>query len=113
MRTRKRLVGMALMLLIPVAAHAQQNLTAFNPTLRNKVLARSDVKASFDSIRKLDLSRLQIARGLGFADGAMCVTPMPIAAPDVDMHRSLFTMRRPWARVTSACGAHCKSWRTT
>lgn len=86
----KKLLSLAIALLIPGAAFAQQNLTAFNPAAANKVLTRSDVKTSIEGIKKLDLSRLQLVRGLGFEDGAMCVTPMPIAAPDIDMHRSLF-----------------------
>ncbi len=86
----KIVLGWVLGLLLPSAAIAQQNLSAFNPAAVKQVLNRSDVKASLVDIKKLDTSRLQLVRGLGFEDGAMCVTPMPIAAPDIDFHRSLF-----------------------
>lgn len=64
--------------------------TVFNPVAAKKVFQRSDVKSSLADIRKLDLSRLKIARQLGFEDGTMYIAPVPIAAPDIDMHRSLF-----------------------
>ena len=85
----KRLWILAMMVLIPAIAHAQPGTTVSNPAA-NKVLERSDIKISLEDIRKLDLSRLKSVRALGFEDGAMCITPMPIAAPNVDMHRSLF-----------------------
>ena len=85
----KRLWSLVLMVLIPAIAHAQPGATDSSPAA-SKVLVRSDIKISLEDIGKLDLSRLKAVRALGFEDGAMCVTPMPIAAPNIDMHRSLF-----------------------
>ena len=88
--TTTKLLSLAMVVLFPTITHAQPSATVFNPAAANKVLERSDVKNSIADTRKLDLSRLKFVRALGFEDGAMCVTPMPIAAPNIDMHRSLF-----------------------
>jgi len=87
---KKNFLGLALAMIIPAVAQAQQNLPIFTSDAAKKVLGRSDVRSSIEGIRKLDLARLQLIRGLGFEDGTVCVTPMPIAASDIDMHRSLF-----------------------
>lgn len=86
----RKLLTLALTILAPAVTHAEATPTVFNPVAAKKVFQRSDVKNSLADIRKLDLSRLRIARQLGFEDGAMCVSPVPIAAADIDMHRSLF-----------------------
>lgn len=86
----KKFLCTVVAVLIASMAHAEQNRIAFSPRAADKVFARGDVKASLAGIKKLDLARFHLARDLGFEDGAMCVTPMPIAAPDIDMHRSLF-----------------------
>lgn len=86
----KNFIGLAMAFIIPTVAHAQQELPIFNPSAIKKVLTRSDVKKSIIEIGELDVARLRSIRGLGFEDGALCVTPMPIAEPDIDIHRSLF-----------------------
>lgn len=89
MTIRKQL-ALALIILAPAVTYAETAPTVFNPAAANRVFQRSDVKNSFADIRKLDLSRLTITRRLGFEDGAMCVSPVPIATADIDVHRSLF-----------------------
>lgn len=86
----RTLLSLALAVLIPAVTHAEMTATAFNPVATKKVFQRSDVKNSLADIRKLDASRLKLVRQLGFEEGTMCVAPVPIAAPDIDMHRSLF-----------------------
>ncbi len=82
-------LGVAMALLIPAVASAQLTAPISNQTI-NRVLTRPEVRASLEDARKLDLSRLQIIRNLGFEEGTMCVAPVPIAATDIDVHRSLF-----------------------
>ena len=86
----KKLLGVAMVLIIPAVAHAQNSAPIFNRGAATAVLKRKDILTSAASLRNLNLSRLQIIRNLGFEDGPMCVTPVPIAAPDVDFHRTLF-----------------------
>ena len=83
-------LGLALFLSMPAVAQVQQGVPVLHSDIAKKVLGRNDVRSSVEGIRKLDLARLQLLRGLGFEDGAVCVAPTPIATSDIDMHRSLF-----------------------
>lgn len=83
-------IALGLTVLFPALTPAETVVTPFNPAAANKVFQRKDVKTSLADFRKLDVSRLSVLRGLGFEDGALCVAPVPIAAPDIDVHRSLF-----------------------
>ncbi len=56
----------------------------------NRVLATSSTKAALADIKNFDATRLKTIRGLGFEDSTtMCIAPMPIAAANIDPHRSL------------------------
>lgn len=86
----RSLLTLTLAVFIPAVTHAEMTVTTFNPAATKKVFQRSDVKNSLADIRKLDASRLKLIRQLGFEEGTMCIAPVPIAAPDIDVHRSLF-----------------------
>lgn len=86
----KKILGIVTALIIPAVAQAQQSAPIFDRNAAKSVLKKSDVKIAGESLKKLDLSRLKVIHGLGFEDGPICVAPVPIAAPDIDMHRSLF-----------------------
>ena len=84
------LLGAVIALVTPAAVLAQQGTPTFNRSAVNTVLNRSEVKAAASSFKNLDGLRQKLIRAQGFQDGSACVVPVPIAATDVDMHRTLF-----------------------
>lgn len=75
--------------LVPMSARAQ---TAPAPRVvsAGTVLKRKEVTQAVARLKTLELERVKIFRRAGFEDGLACVAPVPIAAPDVDIHRTLF-----------------------
>jgi len=86
----KIVLSLAVILIIPAGTQAQQSAPIFDRNAVTAVLKGKDVAISAASLKKLDLSRLQLTRSLGFEEGPICVTPVPIAAPNIDVHRTLF-----------------------
>lgn len=86
----KTVLSVAIFLIIPAVAQAQQNALVFNRSAATAVLKSRDVVLSSVSLKKFDLTRRQRIRSLGFEDGSACISLVPIAAPDIDFHRTLF-----------------------
>jgi hypothetical protein len=86
----KTVLSVAIVFAIPAVVQAQQSAPIFNRSTATAVLKSKDVAKSATSLKALDLSRLRLRRSLGFEDGSACVAPVPIAAPDIDFHRTLF-----------------------
>lgn len=74
----------------PMVAMAEPTTPVINRSSNAAILKQKDIVASMDAFKKFDLSRLQLIRRLGFVDGDICVAPVPIAAPAIDIHRTLF-----------------------
>ena len=75
----------------PGAARAQSAAPApVKPGSATAVLKRKDVVAAIDRLKLADKLRIDLFRRSGFQDGPACFSPMPISAPDVDFHRTLF-----------------------
>lgn len=89
MTIRKTLI-IVTALIIPAVTQAEPSAPIFDRNVAKNILKKNDVRVASESLKRLDLSRLKIIRGLGFEDGPICVAPLPIAAPDIDVHRSLF-----------------------
>lgn len=79
--------GVAITLVHPAAngARAQEGEPNFDRTVLNLT-----VFAASASLSKLAALRRQLRRQLEFEDGSACITPVPIAAPSIDVHRTLF-----------------------
>jgi hypothetical protein len=86
----KIVLSLAALLIIPVGTQAQQNAPIFDRKAATAVIKGKDVTNSVASLKNLELSRLKLTRSLGFEDGPICVTSVPIAAPNIDVHRTLF-----------------------
>ncbi len=84
------LLGMMIALVASAAALAQQIAPTFDRNAANAILNRSEVATAISSFRALGLSRQKFILAQGFQEGSACIAPVPIAAPDVDMHRTLF-----------------------
>lgn len=80
MKRLARLQCALALMALPLAAGAAAPTATLSPA------ALAGAKAS---LAKLDLSRLTLLKRLGFEDGSMCVSPVPIAEASIDMHRSL------------------------
>lgn len=81
---------LALPVLIPAVAAAQNHAPIFNQRAAAAISQRKDVVGGAADLRKLEAIRGLNIRNLGFEDGATCVAPVPISASDIDMHRTLF-----------------------
>lgn len=84
------ILGMMIAFVGPAIVLAQQSAPTFNQGAANTIRNRADVTTAVSSLRSLGVARQRLIRAQGFEDGSACVAPVPIAAPDIDMHRTLF-----------------------